>query len=422
MSARQVLARQAAAMTEPAIRQRRQRRKILTDRMVSELKRRPRPYFAADPELPKFGIRVRPTGASYTVIVRDPYRKQRWVSIGNTAEMPIAEAREKAREVIKRVEAGESPFPPVPPKPESVESITALWLERHVRKNGLRTADEMERVIRKNILPYWGARDFASIRRRDIAALLDIVEREHGARMADRTLTILSSAAGWYVAEGRAGDDYVSPFREIRKRVPKGQGKRARILDDDELRRVWDSAGDAGAYGAFLRLALLTAQRYAKVAGMRWQDIDFEAGIWSIPIAVGEKGNAGRLALPDVALEIVRAMPKFAGNDRVFARNASGSFSQKRKRAIDAASGVHEWRVHDLRRTARSLMARAQVLSEIAERVMGHAVAGIEAVYDRHTYDSEKADAVRKLAALIETIVNPPTGNVVPIRETAAVS
>lgn len=408
-------------MTEPAVRQRRQRRRVLTDKMVAELPRERTPYFEPDVELPKHGIRVRPSGPSaYTVICRDPYGKQRWVKVGSTAEMKIAEAREVARAVIKRVEAGEAPFPPPPVKPESVESIASNWLARHVRKNGLRTADEIERSIRKYVLPHWGPRNFVDIRRRDIAALLDHVEDRHGAHMADAVLTVLRSMAGWYVDQGRADDDYISPFREISQRVPKAKRKRSRVLDDDELRRVWRAACDVGPFGAFLKLALLTAQRYAKVVDMRWDDVDPKTGVWSIPTAPGEKNNAGKLQLPAVAIEIVNSQPKFANNPYVLANNRS--FNSRRKHEFDAACGVTGWRVHDLRRTARSLMSRAGVLSEHAERVLGHSLGAIQSIYDRHDYAPEKADAVKRLAALIETIVNPPAGDNVVVLHEAAVS
>ena len=68
---------------------------------------------------------------------------------------------------------------------------------------------------------------------------------------------------------------------------------------------------------------------------------------------------------------------------------------------------IASWVIHDLRRTARSLMARAGVRPDVAERVMGHAIQGVEGVYDRHHYREEKATALRKLASLIERIVNP---------------
>jgi hypothetical protein len=60
-------------------------------------------------------------------------------------------------------------------------------------------------------------------------------------------------------------------------------------------------------------------------------------------------------------------------------------------------------------------MARAGVRPDIAERVLGHVIGGVEGVYDRHSYKDEKADALRKLAALVESIVNPQE-NVVPMR------
>ena len=68
------------------------------------------------------------------------------------------------------------------------------------------------------------------------------------------------------------------------------------------------------------------------------------------------------------------------------------------------------WVIHDLRRTARSLMSKASVRADIAERVLGHAIPGVEGVYDRHGYRDEKADALRRLAALVDTILHPPAG------------
>ena len=74
------------------------------------------------------------------------------------------------------------------------------------------------------------------------------------------------------------------------------------------------------------------------------------------------------------------------------------------------------WTIHDLRRTARSLLSRAGVRPDISERVMGHAIVGVEGVYDRHRYDVEKAHALQALADLIDRILNPPAANVVPLR------
>jgi integrase len=122
--------------------------------------------------------------------------------------------------------------------------------------------------------------------------------------------------------------------------------------------------------------------------------------------------------LPDVAIAIIRAQPRLGNNPYVFAGLGDGPFNgfSKSKARLDATlpEGTPPWVIHDLRRTARSLMARAGVSSEHAERVMGHAIAGVEGVYDRHSYRSEKADALARLAALIEGIVH-PRANVLPL-------
>jgi len=190
---------------------------------------------------------------------------------------------------------------------------------------------------------------------------------------------------------------------------------RTRILNDDEIRAVWNAAD--GTYGAFVRLGLLTAQRREKLATMRWEDI--VDGEWCIPTEPREKSTPGCLVLPDAAMEIINAQPRFASNPYVFAGRGGTNIGGlgKRKLQFDAKlTGVAPWRLHDLRRTARSLMSRAGVLPHISERVLGHAIEGVEGVYDRHSYRDEKAHALRALAGLIESIVN-PADNVVALRK-----
>jgi integrase len=85
---------------------------------------------------------------------------------------------------------------------------------------------------------------------------------------------------------------------------------------------------------------------------------------------------------------------------------------------IDEASGVRGWRLHDLRRTARSLMSRAGVNSDHAERCLGHVIGGIRGTYDRHEFYVEKKHALESLAAQIERVLD-PQDNVVEMRDRA---
>ena len=135
-------------------------------------------------------------------------------------------------------------------------------------------------------------------------------------------------------------------------------------------------------------------------------------GVWTIATDAREKGNAGMLELPDLALAAIKDLPGIKDNPHVFvAMVGNGSFNSfsQRKEELDEMlpKDIPNWRLHDLRRTARSLMSRAGVRPEVSERVMGHAIAGVEGVYDRHSYFDEKADALNRLAGLIEQIINP---------------
>jgi integrase len=400
-------------------RQRRPRRKVLTDAMVAALPRRRDRYFHPDPELPKHGVRVYPEGpARYYTVARDPHGKQIWTKTGSAAEMPIGEARDIARRVIRRVEHGLPAFEAPKPKADSVAVVTAEWLKRHVDKNKLRVGGEYRRIVGKYIVPRWGDRAFEEIRRSDIAKLLDHVEDDHGAHQADAVLSVLRMVGNWH---RNRDDEYVSPFERIARRVLKQNRKRQHKLSDAEIQALWLAAYQAGAFGALVQLLLLSAQRLAKVSRMRWADIGPD-GTWTIPTAPREKGNAGALLLPKAAIAIIERQPRIGRNPYVFAGNGDGprSFEHRHKLALDKLSGVAGWRLHDCRRVARSLMSRAGVLNDHAELVLGHARPGVEGTYDLHHYPAEKADALRRLAALIERIVHgPPGGNVVELHEAA---
>jgi integrase len=263
-------------------------------------------------------------------------------------------------------------------------------------------AGQIKRLLDAHVLPSWGERLFLSIGRSDVAALLDEVEDGHSARQADAVLTVVRSLMNWYATRS---DDYTPPIRGMRRQSPHATA-RARVLTDDEIRAIWTAAERAAAFGAVVQLALLTAQRRAKVLGMKWSEI--QGGIWTIPKAPREKDNAGALELPAMALAIIERQPRFAGNDFVFAGRGKGPINgmSKFKSRLDSASGVAGWRLHDLRRTARSLMSRAGVRPDIAERVMGHAIGGVEGIYDRHEYAIEKRNALRRLARQVDLIVH----------------
>jgi integrase len=365
------------------------KRRHLTDEQIKKLPRKTKRYTIADPELIGHYLRVpaRTSKAPITfVAVVRREGKPVWTTLGTTDTLKLAQARERARRTLGRVSHG-----------LTVEGAAEDWLRRQVRAKGFRTAGERERIVERYIVPALGSRAMSEVRRDDVTFMLDRIQDESGAPMADAVLRAFSAIARFH---HKRHEDYSPPLTWGEWRV--AERYRSRILTDAEIRAIWNCSG--GTYGALVRLALLTAQRRTKLRLLRWADI--KDGIWNIQIEAREKGTGGLLRLSQLALEVIADQPRI--NAYVFAGRGEGPIgsSGNYKFEFDKLCGVKDWRFHDLRRTARSLMSRAGVLPHVSERVLGHVIRGVEGVYDRHAYESEKADALTKLAVLIEQIVN----------------
>ena len=387
-------------------------RKTLTDTSVAALKPKAKPYTFPDPQCVGHYVRVTPTGnKSVIAVARGPDGKQKWITIGNADHLDIKDARKRARKIIVSIKDGKDHT-----GPETFEKVSKEWLKRHCEARGLITTSELRRHLGKHVLPVWGGRDFTSIKRSDIATLLDEIQDESGPAAADRTLTILGSIFNWFATRR---DDYNSPIvRGMRRTKPKERA-RDRILSDDEIKLVWNKC--EGTFGDMVRFLLLTAQRRTKVASMKWNEVSEDFDVWTVANGTKrEKGTGGELVLPQMAVDILRSRPRFVSNQHVFP-DAHGSghykmYSQGKAVLDDATGPLPRWTLHDLRRTARSLMSRAGVRPDIGERVLGHVQPGVQGTYDRHQYREEKAQALKMLAGLIGNILAPQDAKVRKLR------
>lgn len=373
---------------------------------------------------------VSPKGKkSFSIVARGPTGKQVWKSIGEPGRMTIPEAREKARFGVARIKAGESEIFPEEKReapPETFKVVAERFIKRWVDKGGrkqdgipLRSKGEIERQLKTYIYPKWQDQPFLAIRRGAATELMDDLVDNRGPVQADRVLATLSKLFAWY---RQYDEQFVSPIiPEMRRSGSYSDRARARALSDAEIKAVWTACADLGTHGAIVRAALLTGQRKAKLAAMRREDVDSE-GVWTIPTEAREKNNPGKLKLSEAALKVISAQAQVKDNPFVFpgrGKKAFNSFSAG-KRDLDAKVKIAPWVFHDLRRTAKSLMARAGVRPDISERVLGHVIGGVEGVYDRHGYADEKAAALKALAELVDRIIDPPGDNVVQLAEAAA--
>jgi integrase len=329
--------------------------------------------------------------------------------LGTFPAMSVKEARDKARDYFENPDKYKAQA-----LAGSFKDVAENWFERHVEHNKLRSRNELRRHLDRYIFPKWKDIPFHEIGRGKVTALLDEITDNHGPSSADGILATVRAIMAWQ--EARC-DDYRSP---IARKMKRNQStKRDRVLNPDELRAVWNAASECGTFGAFVKMLLLTAQRREKVAKMKHADISGD-GVWSIPSEdEREKGTAGTIRLPKQAIKIIDALDKVAENPFVFAGRggkAMNSFSQGKDELNKLLQpSIPRWTLHDLRRTARTLMGDAGVRPDIAERVLGHAIPGVGGVYDRSEYLAQKSEALETLARHIESIVQPTTDNVVPL-------
>jgi integrase len=260
----------------------------------------------------------------------------------------------------------------------------------------IRTADKRRAVLERLVLPTIGGMAVEDIKRSDIIRLLDRIEDESGPGAADGALTYTRRIFNWH--EERH-DDFRSPIGKLKQRRT---NSRERVLTDDEIRAVW---GVRGFWGDFSRLLLLTAARRTELAEMTRDELS--GALWTIPGERVKNGKEVARPLSLAAQQILSAIPTLDGCKYVFTTDGRGPVKtySTGKDAIDKASGVTSWRFHDLRRTARTLLSRAGVDADTAERCLGHAIGGVRGVYDRHKYEEQMKAAFEKLASMIEQIV-----------------
>ena len=343
------------------------------------------------------------------------------LTLGRWPTMTLAAAREATTTAQRELERGNNPakarqdakIKVATSVPNTVARIAKEYMQREGHR--LRTADQRESALRRLVLPVIGERLIETIERSDIIRLLDQIEDRNGSRAAHAVLSLLRRIFHWH--ELRT-DRFRSPIISGMGRISEQERARSRVLDDDELRAVWNTtANPLDPFRMLVRFLLLTAARRSEAAGMRWSEVDADDHIWTLPASRSKTKTEIVRPLSKAALALIEQMPQIGSCEYIFSGNGVAAFSNfsRPKAALDVASGVSGYRLHDLRRTARSLLSRAGITADIAERCLGHAIGGVRGVYDRHRYVSEMQRAFEALSAEIERIVHPPSGEIADI-------
>ena len=321
--------------------------------------------------------------------------------------LSLAAARKCAGDALLAVEQGIDPAgakkedraKAATAKANTVRSLCETYLRREANK--IRTGRERGLILERLVYPAIGDVPLTELKRSHTVKLLDVIEDANGPKMADLVLAFLRRIFAWHASRV---DDFNSPIVRGMSRYDAKANEGTRVLNDDELRRLWKTTEAGGPFNATIRFLLLTGARRDEARELPWSEIN--GTDWHLP-AVRNKVKADLTRpLSRAAMAVLASVPVMG--KLVFSNDGDRPLSLTAPTAaLKARIGAEDWRIHDLRRTCRTLLSRAGVNSDVAERCLGHVIGGVRGVYDRHDFHREMLAAYEKLAALIENIVHP---------------
>ena len=418
-----------------------------------------------DEECPGLGARLQGTARRWIVRYRvagNPKQKQ--VTLGPMAGMPLRKAREAAVEYTGAAKRGVDRAAAEIAEAEEAHRLQrsradgrlGLIVDRYLQHAETHLRPSTFKETRRYLAVAWQPLHddvVTELDTRTIIARLETIATDSGPVTANRARSALSQCMSWAVARGIIHRNPLIGTRAIAAEKP-----RERVLSNDEIVKLWAETGRPGDFAAIIRLLLLTGQRREEVAAMRWSEIDLERRLWEIPSTRTKNGRPHQVPLSNQAAEILRGLHRQEGRDLVFGTGKGGfsGFGQSKRRmdrriterrarhrmktagmdkqAIDNAlkekgplpeDGLQPWRIHDLRRTAVTGMAEIGIQPHVIEAVVNHISGhkgGVAGIYNRASYADEKRRALQVWADAVEAIVvgKPSPSNVVAINAASA--
>jgi integrase len=399
------------------------------------------------------------------------YVRGRWGKVTLDDPWPViglADAREQRDDILKQVRRGDDPAAAKKAeqrkaqvrRQNTVATLADDFTKRYCYgpdpdKPHLRSAKAVADAINRNIVPPWRKRPAASISRADVIELFEGI--------TDRSPSVsrLAFAYGrkmfrWALHRGTYGLEH-SPFEGIGARDLMGTPvKRNRVLDDPEIRLLWEATGELDEpLASFARALLLTGQRRAEVAQATRHELDLGGSVWLIGRDRMKGGAANEVPLAPLAAALFRKLSEdMPRGDGIFlfsttagSRPVSG-FNKLKKRllaamvrvkrrklgmpeddaalrtmlklkrtaTVPAAYCVAPFMFHDLRRTMRTRLSALPIPHEIRERMIAHKQGPLDQIYDQHDFRNEKLQGFRLWEQRLLEIVTPPPPNVVALR------
>ena len=345
--------------------------------------------------------------------------RTRKLTLGQYPTFNLVKAREKAREAHKAIQAGEDPARAQSALKASVgplDTVTAAfdrYLSEYCRPN-VKRWQETQRLFDLYILPAFGNVRLAGLSKWEVREVVRGVVDAGKPVQANRVLAAFKAFLNWCIDE-----DLIDSNPAAGVRRPTKERERDRVLSNSELREILRTANDIGyPPGPLISMLALTGQRRDEVRCATWSEIDLDQAIWTLPAERTKNGHRHVVPLSQPVLDLLQSLPRFEGPYIFSASGGTKPYANlvKPKRTLDEASGVIDWTLHDLRRSAATGMAAAGIASETIARVLNHAerqIAGVTARYARADHTDAKR---RALEAWATHCLGLTVANVVPPR------
>lgn len=373
-----------------------------------------------------FGLTVFPSGEKSFIYIYHFSGRKRRMTLGKYPQCSLADARKLHREALKVLESGKDPAfekhkeKSTAREASTVEALIDEYIEKWAKPNK-RSWKADERCLNKDVKPLWGKLKAADVTRRDVVLLLDKIKDRGSPIAANRTLACVRRMFNFGVER-----DILTATPCVAVKAVAPENRRDRVLTEDELKILWlaleqKSNQDNPLHTIHmseqtklvLKLQLVLAQRKGEVIGAEWSDMDLDVntGWWTIPAAKAKNKRTHRVPLPSLAIDLLNEVKRLSGDSR-FLFPAKQKDTHITGASVDHAvrrstfNDIEPWTPHDCRRTASSLMTSIGISRLVVSKILNHSESGsVTAIYDRHSYDNEKRDALEAWAQRLKEII-----------------
>jgi integrase len=355
-----------------------------------------------DRDLKGFGLRVSESGRKTWVAMYRHHGRLRRLTLGTYPNVPLVDARKRADAALRGASGGKDPAgeKKAARLAETFRELADEYVEKYAKKKK-RSWREDKRALDRDILPKFGQRKAGDIRRHEVIDLLEKIVERGAPVLANRTLEIMRRIYNWGIEREVV---LINPCARVTP--PGAENERERVLTDDEIRRLWPAFGElTPAMAAIFQLRLLTLQRGGEVSRLRWSDLDTSAAVWTIPAEFSKNGIAHRVSLSAPAIEIIGRVGRITGVEWVFPspNDARKPITHFWKVTVELREATRiDFVPHDLRRTGASKMTGDLGISRsTVGKILNHVDRSVTSIYDRHSYDGEKRQALEAWPANI---------------------